>query len=185
MSRLRRLAGWGCAAGMAIALIAASALAQPRGRNAPPPADDPPPPQGVSRGENFSAKPAAQLFNADCTGAGCHRGPQGLAKGQSALGLTSFLRQHYTNSQQSAAALAAYLAGVPGDARPAARQKADTRTRPEPDAPKTAETRRPATAARPPRGKQATVEPAHVPPPEPPAAAPPPPPPPKTFDIFD
>src|SRR5262245_4973483 len=36
-----------------------------------------PPPQGTSRGENFSAKPPAALFASDCTGAGCHRGPQG------------------------------------------------------------------------------------------------------------
>jgi hypothetical protein len=73
-----------------------------------------PPPQGVSRGENFSAKPAPALFNSDCTGSGCHKGPQGLAKGQSQSGLTSFLREHYTNSRESAAALAAYLVRAPG-----------------------------------------------------------------------
>ena len=39
-----------------------------------------PPPQGVSRGENFSAKPPAQLFASDCTWAGCHKGPQGLGR---------------------------------------------------------------------------------------------------------
>jgi hypothetical protein len=97
------------------------AWAQPRGPAAPPPASSqalPPPPQGTSRGENFSAKPAPQLFASDCTGAGCHRGPQGLAaKGR--LGLSSFLREHYTNSRESASALADYLSGVPGDARAA------------------------------------------------------------------
>ena len=32
-------------------------------------------------GENFSAnKPPAALFASDCTGAGCHKGPQGLGK---------------------------------------------------------------------------------------------------------
>ncbi len=167
--------------GMLVALIAAEVLAQPRGRPVPPAPvpDADTPAQNVPRGENFSAKPAAQLFASDCTGAGCHRGPQGLAK-RGAFGLTSFLRQHYTNSQQSAAALAAYLAGVPGDARPAPRQKAE----PRPDATPKGDQKKSATAARPPRGKQATVEPAPAPPPEPPAA-PPPPPPPKVFDIFD
>ncbi len=41
--------------------------------------DQSPPPQGTSRGENFSAKPPAQLFASDCTGAGCHKGPRGSA----------------------------------------------------------------------------------------------------------
>jgi hypothetical protein len=60
----------------------------------------------TSKGENFSAKPPAALFNSDCTGAGCHKGPQGLAKGQSQGSLAGFLREHYTNSRESAAALA-------------------------------------------------------------------------------
>ena len=81
---------------------------------APPSSSSTPPPQGASRGENFSAKPAAQLFSSDCTGAGCHKGPQGLAKDRGAGSLASFLREHYTNSRESAAALAAYLVGVPG-----------------------------------------------------------------------
>jgi hypothetical protein len=67
------------------------------------------------QGENYSAgKTPAQLFNSDCTGAGCHRGPQGLAKGRSSGSLSGFLREHYTNSRESAAALADYLQGVPG-----------------------------------------------------------------------
>jgi hypothetical protein len=77
------------------------------------------PPQGTSRGENFSAKPAPALFASDCTGAGCHKGPQGLAKGQSAGSLAGFLREHYTNSRESAAALAGYLLKTPaGPAQP-------------------------------------------------------------------
>jgi hypothetical protein len=73
----------------------------------------------ASRGENFSAKPAPNLFKDDCTGSGCHRGPQGLAKGTSQSGLAGFLREHYTNSRESAAALAAYLMKVPaGPAQP-------------------------------------------------------------------
>jgi hypothetical protein len=75
--------------------------------------DQSPPPQGTSRGENFSAKPPAQLFASDCTGAGCHKGPQGLVKGQFPGSLASFLREHYTNSRESAAALAGYLSSIP------------------------------------------------------------------------
>jgi len=71
------------------------------------------PPQGTSRGENFSAKPPAQLFASDCTGAGCHKGPQGLGRGQFPGSLANFLREHYTNSRESAAALAGYLSNIP------------------------------------------------------------------------
>jgi hypothetical protein len=77
-----------------------------------------PPPQGVSRGENFSAKPPAQLFASDCTGAGCHKGPQGLGKNAGLGGLAGFLREHYTNSRESAAALANYLAKLPSGPEP-------------------------------------------------------------------
>jgi hypothetical protein len=73
-----------------------------------------------SHGENFSAKPAPQLFATDCTGGGCHKGPQGLGKNQSVYGLANFLREHYTNSRESASALASYLMKVPGAAAPAA-----------------------------------------------------------------
>ncbi len=69
--------------------------------------------------ENFSNKPAPALFNADCTGAGCHKGPQGLGKGQSQSSLAGFLREHYTNSRESAAALAGYILKMPpGAAQP-------------------------------------------------------------------
>ena len=73
-------------------------------------------PQGTSRGENFSAKPPAQLFASDCTGAGCHKGPQGLGKNAGIGGLSGFLREHYTNSRESAAAMANYLNKVPSGA---------------------------------------------------------------------
>lgn len=200
---------------VAVALLGAQeAFAQPRGRPTPPAAvpnpDQDAPPQAGPRGENFSAKPAPQLFASDCTGAGCHRGPQGLAKGQNPSSLASFLRQHYTNSSQSAAALAAYLASVPGGPGDARRQKID-RPPQEPTASTKQDPRKKNATAKQPRGKQATVEPTHVSPPapgaEPPSAAtpteptpttatpapaapasPPPAPapgPPKTFDIFD
>lgn len=148
----------------------------------------------ASRGENFSAKPAPQLFASDCTGSGCHQSPQGLAKGQSQGSLAGFLREHYTNSRKSAAALASYLMKIPS-APSAARA-----TRPHPSARSSrastgtdegahpvppARVRRSAEsgeasskpAARTRRGRQVRVPP----PPEPPT----PPVPPKQFDIFD
>jgi hypothetical protein len=67
--------------------------------------------------QDFSAgKTAAQLFASDCSA--CHKSPAGLAKGQSASSLTSFLREHYTTRTENASILAAYLAGAgPGNAR--------------------------------------------------------------------
>ena len=53
-------------------------------------------------------KTPAQLYASDC--AICHKSPQGLAaKGGGLLGLESFLREHYTASRESAAAIAGYL----------------------------------------------------------------------------
>src|SRR5471032_2404936 len=54
-------------------------------------------------------KTPAQLFAANCTV--CHKKPQGLAK-PGASGLDAFLRQHYTASRETAAALAGYLQSV-------------------------------------------------------------------------
>jgi hypothetical protein len=104
---------WCCTAVMAVAVglwAAPVAVAQ----------DQAPPPQGVSRGENFSAKPPAALFASDCTGSGCHKGPQGLGnKGGIGIGgLAGFLREHYTNSRESAAALANYLSKIPSGPEP-------------------------------------------------------------------
>ena len=94
----------------AFALFAASEVGAQARRG---PADDPTPPG--SRGENFSAgRPPAQLFQSDCTGAGCHSSPRGLVKNYSSMGLAGFLREHYTNSRESASALAAYLMSAGG-----------------------------------------------------------------------
>jgi len=71
--------------------------------------------------ENLDAgKSPAQLYASDC--AICHKTPQGLAaKGGGVLGLESYLREHYTASKESAAAIANYLRGVGGGpAAPAA-----------------------------------------------------------------
>lgn len=84
-------------------------------------------------------KTPQQLFSANCSA--CHRSPQGLMKSNSASGVTSFLRQHYTSGPASASALAGYLASVgPGDPRkvrqraePAASPRQGAGTAAEPD----------------------------------------------------
>lgn len=54
-------------------------------------------------------KTAAQLYASDC--AICHKSPQSL-KAPMIFGLESFLREHYTASRESAAAIASYLNGL-------------------------------------------------------------------------
>jgi hypothetical protein len=158
--------------------------------------------QGESKGENFSAKPAPQLFASDCTGAGCHKGPQGLGKGQSQGSLAGFLREHYTNSRESAAAIASYLSKLPNAPEPtearAPRPQPNARSsraaaRPDEEAPAAAAPAahprravesgeappKPSPASRAQRGRQKTA----VVPPIP--QEPPPAPPPKQYDIFD
>jgi hypothetical protein len=163
-------------------------------------ADDAPAPQPTSRGENFSARPPAQVFQSDCTGSGCHSSPRGLIRGYSVGGLVGFLREHYTNSRESAAALAGYLISV-GAATPerAARPQSPVAPARPPRAVGREEPSDPQAGARPggrQRGRQvATPVPEAAPPlpPEPPpapapaATVPPPKPKPKPqqFDIFD
>jgi len=55
-------------------------------------------------------KSGAQLYANEC--AICHKSPAGLTKAGGLLGLDSFLREHYTASRESAAAIAAYLKTV-------------------------------------------------------------------------
>jgi len=55
-------------------------------------------------------KSGAQLYASDC--AICHKSPQSLGKAGGIFGLQSFLREHYTASRESAAAIADYLQGV-------------------------------------------------------------------------
>ena len=57
-----------------------------------------------------SGKTGAQLYAADC--AICHKSPQALKKSGGIFGLSSFLREHYTASRESAAAIASYLDSV-------------------------------------------------------------------------
>jgi hypothetical protein len=81
----------------------------------------------VSAQENlYSNKTPAQIFASDC--AICHKSPQGLSKagGAFGLGLESFLREHYTASRESAAALAKYVQSM--DSGPAAPEKKTKRS---------------------------------------------------------
>ncbi len=57
-----------------------------------------------------SGKTGAQLFASDC--ATCHKSAASLGKAGGLFGLSNFLRQHYTTSNQSAAVIAAYLESV-------------------------------------------------------------------------
>ncbi len=70
-------------------------------------------------------KSAAQLFASDC--AVCHQTTRGLSKGAGAFGLKTFLREHYTASIESAAALAAYVQATDKGPPPAKRTGADKR----------------------------------------------------------
>ncbi|MGH6682417.1 MAG: hypothetical protein ACRECA_00590 [Pseudolabrys sp.] len=66
-------------------------------------------------------KTPAQLYTADC--AICHKSPQGMTKNAGVFGLSSFLREHYTASRQSAAAIAAYVESVDKGPPPAAAKR--------------------------------------------------------------
>jgi type IV secretory pathway VirB10-like protein len=61
--------------------------------------------------ENLDAnKTPAQLYASDCVL--CHKSTRGLSRAGGAFGLESFLREHYTASRESAAAIAGYLRQV-------------------------------------------------------------------------
>jgi hypothetical protein len=89
---------------------------------------------GPATAQDFSAgKTTAQLFQSDCSA--CHKSPAGLAKGRDARSLAGFLREHYTTKEESAAALAAYVAGsgsgsAPVDPRQRTGPKATPDSRP-------------------------------------------------------
>jgi hypothetical protein len=72
-------------------------------------------------------KTPAQMFAANCVV--CHKKPKGLAR-PGVSGLDIFLRQHYTASRESAAAIAAYLQSVGGGpAGSATKHKGEERTK--------------------------------------------------------
>jgi len=68
---------------------------------------------GSAAAQDYTAgKTPAQLFQSDCSA--CHKTPQGLSRGMDQRSLAGFLREHYTTKQESAGALAAYVASVGG-----------------------------------------------------------------------
>lgn len=71
-------------------------------------------------------KTPAQLFASDC--AICHKSVQGLSKVGGIGGLKDFLREHYTASKETAAAIAAYVAATDKGPAPAMRATAAKRT---------------------------------------------------------
>jgi hypothetical protein len=70
-------------------------------------------------------KTPAQLFASDCSP--CHKSPQGLAKSGGLFGLDGFLREHYTASRESAAAIANYLKAMEGPSGPGRASKRATK----------------------------------------------------------
>ena len=70
-------------------------------------------------------KTPAQLFASDCSP--CHKSPQGLAKSGRFFGVESFLREHYTTSRESAAAIANYLKSMEGPSGPGRATKRATK----------------------------------------------------------
>lgn len=120
-------------------------------------------------------KSAAQLFASDCTP--CHKSPQGLSKAAGLFGLSSFLREHYTSSKESAAALAAYIEQVDRgpaapDPRAAPTKRAARPAAKKPDADKPAEGAKPGEAkaeapkaaeTKPAEAKPAEAKPAEAP----------------------
>lgn len=73
-----------------------------------------------------SGKTGAQLFALDC--AICHKSAASLGKAGGLFGLSNFLSQHYTSSNQSAAVIAAYLESVSKAQAPGRRPGATKRT---------------------------------------------------------
>jgi len=66
-------------------------------------------------GQDFDAgKSAPSLFAANCSA--CHHTPRGLGKRMNRFSLYSYMREHYTSSQATAAELTAYLLATGGEA---------------------------------------------------------------------
>jgi hypothetical protein len=104
--------------------------------------------------DNLDAgKKPAQLFASDC--GGCHKSPVGLSKAPGLFGLESFLREHYTASRQTAAAIAAYIQSVDAEQPPA---RAPAKRRKSEPRPKSAD--KPAESAKPAEARPADVKPA-------------------------
>jgi hypothetical protein len=73
-----------------------------------------------------SGKTGAQLFASNC--ALCHKSVQALSKSGGIFGLSSFLREHYTASRESADIIATYVQSFGNAPAPAKRTGAAKRT---------------------------------------------------------
>ena len=73
-----------------------------------------------------SGKSGAQLFASNC--ALCHKSAQALRKSGGVLGLSGFLREHYTSSRESAVIIATYLESLGTPPAPGKRTGATKRT---------------------------------------------------------
>ena len=73
-----------------------------------------------------SGKSGAQLFASNC--ALCHKSAKALRKSGGPLGLSGFLREHYTSSRESAAIIATYLESFGTPPAPGKRTGATKRT---------------------------------------------------------
>ena len=73
-----------------------------------------------------SGKSGAQLFASNC--ALCHKSAQALRKSGGPLGLSGFLREHYTSGRESAAIIATYLESFGTPPAPGKRTGATKRT---------------------------------------------------------
>ena len=73
-----------------------------------------------------SGKSGAQLFASNC--ALCHKSAQALRKSGGVLGLSGFLREHYTSSRESASIIATYLESLGTLPTPGKRTGATKRT---------------------------------------------------------
>jgi len=79
--------------------------------------------QGACAEEDLDkGKSADRLFASNC--ATCHHSPRGLAKATNRYSLSSYLREHYTSSRETADALATYLAAQAVPDKPARQQPA-------------------------------------------------------------
>lgn len=104
-------------------------------------------------------KTPAQLFASQC--AICHKTVNGLSRNAGLFGLDSFLRQHYTASRETAAAIAAYIEAMDKGAPPPVQRTRRTTKKPpaaKPGEQKPAETK--ATDTKPSEPKAGEAKPA-------------------------
>ena len=108
----------------------------------------------VAAQENLDQGKTARLSCSPRIAPCCHKTPTGSAKGAGIFGLKAFLREHYTASLESAAALAAYV-NATDKGSPAAKRKDAGKRKPTGEAKAKADDKKPDNKAekKPPSGK--------------------------------